>query len=361
MNGKLLLYIYILYIIIIIISNASVFFNFPYSISLSNGNILVIHKLGITICDSLLSKIIKEIVIFDEDEEINTESSLSKVTTATMDEYIIALINDKIYILNDVGDLLYENNTKILEQGETAEYYTLIPIKKEGNYLFYFIGFVHNASLYFLYYKYYNYEEKTNLILSKTRKKHEYGSTIYNIVNKGLTCQYMTYSQNINSIICFFLIYSNYYYYLTADNFLINNNNSIVQDSSYTGNHFNFPEIRCIKSCVAKDHSKALVGLYLTTGEARYFIFDINAIYYNTIQNWYFIDQHCRNQFHGLKINYYKEKEEYIYTCIDDNGKIYIEMYDKNFKNYNYTFKYTDCEEIYGYSIIYSIFKILIQ
>ena len=353
MKAKLL-YIYLLSIIITI-SNTSIFFNFPYSISLSNGNILVIHRFGITICDYLLSKIIKKIVIFNEDEEITSESSLSKVTTATFDEYIITIINDKIYILNEVGDLLYNSSKEILEQGETAYYYTLVPIKKEGNYLFYFIGFVHNASLYFLYYAY-NYVEKTNFKLSTRIEKHKYNSNIYNIKNKGLSCQYMTYRYNINLIICFFLIYTSDYY-LTVDNFLINNNNSIVQYSNYIVYHFNFPSIGCIKSCIAKDHSKVFVGLILTTGECRYFIFNINDYYDDSIQNWYFVDQHCRDQYHGLKINYYKEKEDYIYSCIDDNGKILIEMYDKNLKNYNFTFKYTDCEEIYGYSIIYSKFK----
>ena len=318
---------------------------------------MVIHKFGITICNYLLSQIIKNITIFNEDEQIKTESSLSKVTTATIDEYIISIINDKIYILNDIGELLYKSNEEILEQGETAYYYTLVPIKKKDNYIFYFIGFVHNALLYFLYYEY-NYEENTNAKLSKYIEKHKYNSKTYNIVNKGLSCQYMTNSQNINSIICFFLIYTNNYYLLTVDNFLINNDNIIVQDSNYIADHFIFPSIRYIKSCIAKDHSKALVGLILTTGECRYFIFNIN-VYYNDdyIQNYYFIDQHCRSQYHGLKINYYKEKEEYIYTCIDDNGKILIEMYDENLNIYNYTFKYTDCKEIYGYSIIYSKFK----
>ena len=346
-----LLYIYIIYTIIII-SNSSIIFNFPYSISLSNGNILIIHKYGITICDGLLSNIIEDIVIFNKDEEIKTELSLSKVTTANIDEYIISIINDKIYIFNDNGNLLYEDDKKILEQEESADYYTLVPIKKEGNYIFYFIGFIHNASLYFLYYEY-DYIEKTNFQLSKRIGKHEYNLIKYDIKNKGLSCQYMTYNENINFLICFYLVAN---YDLTFDYFSINTNKTIAYHSYFKAVHYNYPEIKCIKSClVAQDHSKALVGLYLINGEYQYFIFDAN--YNSQIKKFYLKETLCRNQYYGLKINYYKEKEEYIYSCLFDNSTILISMFNKELKNYKYTFKYTDCDKIYGYSIIYSIIK----
>ena len=346
-----LLFIYIIYTIIII-SNSSIIFNFPYSISLSNGNILIIHKYGITICDGLLSNIIEDIVIFNKDEEIKTELSLSKVTTANIDEYIISIINDKIYIFNDNGNLLYEDDKKILEQEESADYYTLVPIKKEGNYIFYFIGFIHNASLYFLYYEY-DYIEKTNFQLSKRIGKHEYNLIKYDIKNKGLSCQYMTYNENINFLICFYLVAN---YDLTFDYFSINTNKTIAYHSYFKAVHYNYPEIKCIKSClVAQDHSKALVGLYLINGEYQYFIFDAN--YNSQIKKFYLKETLCRNQYYGLKINYYKEKEEYIYSCLFDNSTILISMFNKELKNYKYTFKYTDCDKIYGYSIIYSIIK----
>ena len=351
MNRKLL-YMYIFYIIITK-SNLSIFFNFPYSISLSNGNIFVIHKSGISICDYLLSYIIEDIIIFKEDEQIKTEASLSKVTTATIDEYIISLINDKIYIFNDTGNLLYESEKEILEQGETAEYYTLVPIKKEVNDIFYIIGFIHNKALYFFYYKY-NYENKENSKLSKSID--DYG---YYLINKGLSCQYMKYTNNypyLNAIVCFFLIYDSNYY-IIFEYFSIEANNKIALHSDFTYDFFTFPEIKCIKSCVNQDHSKALVVLYLATGELRSFIYNINIEYIN-LKYYFYKDSHCRDQHYGLKINYYKEKEDFIYTCLDDKGKISTTMFDKNLKNYTlFILKNIDCEEFYGYSIIYSIIK----
>ena len=140
--------------ILFMIRNSSlsyVSFNFPYALSLSNGNILVIHKTGITICDNLLTKIIKNATIFITSEQIETEESLSKVTTTKMNNYIISIINDKIYIFNDIGDLLFQDNTKILSSYERAEYYTLVSYKIVDNNYFYLIGFVDNELLNFLY------------------------------------------------------------------------------------------------------------------------------------------------------------------------------------------------------------------
>ena len=310
MNWKFI-YIIIFYIIITI-SNTSFFFNFPYSISLSNGNILVIHKSGISICDYLLSDIIEDIIIFKEDEQIKTEESLSKVTTATIDEYIIILINDKIYIFNDTGNLLYESDKEYLEQGETAEYYSLVPIKKTGNDIFYFIGFIYNELLYFLYYKY-NYEENKNFILSKRIGKHKdsYYNVELKIKNKGLSCQYMQdmiNHQYYNPIVCFFLTFTNSYYYLTIDYFSIEDDNYIDYHPKYISDYFNISGIiKCIKSCVNQDHSKAILGLYLTTGECRYYIYNIQDF---KIRYIYYKDVHCRDKYNELKINYYKEKEE---------------------------------------------------
>ena len=58
---------------------------------------------------------------------------------------------------------------------------------------------------------------------------------------------------------------------------------------------------------------------------------------------------HYRNQYHGLKLNYYKEKYDYIFSCIDDNWTISVEFFKENYINYNYTFKYSEWENINEY------------
>ena len=269
-NFKIAFYLFIIFIIRNqILSYIS--FSFPYALSLSNGNILVIHKTGISICNNLLSKIIKNIITFENDEQIQTEASLSKITTTKINNFIISIINDKIHIFNDIGDLLYLNNTKILTSSETAEYYTLFPYKVEGNYFYYLIGFVHDKSLYFLNHRY-NYFDNKNYFLSATKGlKHD-----YEIRNKALNCQYMIHNSLKDVIVCFFLVY-NTKYYIAIDYFLIENNKNLIKHSKFKYDIFEIPEFKCIKSAVNPEYSKALIGLYLNTGEIRYFTFNINV------------------------------------------------------------------------------------
>ena len=346
-NFRIIFYLFILFIIINqALSNIS--FSFPYALSLSNGNILVIHKTGITICNSLLSKIIKNIITFKDDEQIQTEASLSKITTTKINNYIISIINDKIHIFNDTGDLVYLNNTKILNSSETAEYYTLFPYKVEGNYSYYLIGFVHNKLLCFLYHRY-NYYNRKNNFLSATKGLND----DFDIRNKALSCQYMIHYSIKDVIACFFLVFYNREYYIVMDYFIIDNNNILVKHSNFIYDSFKFPEIKCIKSAVNPERTKALIGLYLRTGEVRFFIFDIN-VNINTLKIFYFIDEYSRDEYHSLKVNYYEETEQYILSFIDDNGKIKIMTYDKNFNDIDEIDKYTECEKIYGYSIVFS-------
>ena len=134
-NQNKILFWIIIYIIINY-ATSTISFEYPHSFYLSNRNIFVIHKFGITICNLNLTEIIKNVITFENDEII-TEESLSKVTSVIENGYIFNIINDKIYIFDDVGNLLYKNNTKILEVGENPSYYTLAPIKiSNGNYYY---------------------------------------------------------------------------------------------------------------------------------------------------------------------------------------------------------------------------------
>ena len=356
-SGSKNLFFLLILSIIINLSKSSILFSYPYCLTLSNGNILVIHKTGIDICDRSLSEIIENVLTFDEDQEINSDKALSKVTSEIKDEYIFCIINDKIYIFNNIGELLYQSIFKILESGENAEYYTLV-ITKKANYCYYYIvGFIHNKLLYFLYYTF-NYKTFDNsLINSRKGKKHEkyiegIYSGSYNFENNLLTCQYMIDIYNIDVMVCFFLIYSSSY--SIENDYYDIGNDKIIYHSVFSHDCLPYYNISCIKSTLMSDTSKALVGLYTSTGEAQFFQFNINLD--NPTMNIINLDQHCRNEYFGLKINYYKEINKYSFSCIDDDGKIFVTFLNKSLKIYNSTIKYKDCEEIHGYSILYSTY-----
>ena len=84
------------------------YFYYPTSITLNNKKIFVIHKTGITICDSSFKNIIKNVYDFiTESEQISTEDRLSKISIKKFDNgYIVSIIIDRIYIFDPEGNYL---------------------------------------------------------------------------------------------------------------------------------------------------------------------------------------------------------------------------------------------------------------
>ena len=86
-------------------------FDYPYSITLSNDNIFLIQKTGIDIYDKSLNKLNQAFEFSGEDEI--SEEKFSNITIKYNNEYILSIINDKIFIFNNEGKLLYKSEEKI--------------------------------------------------------------------------------------------------------------------------------------------------------------------------------------------------------------------------------------------------------
>ena len=129
-----------------------IIFSFPFynlqSIQLLNGNFLMIHQNGIDICNKGLTKIIKTESIFTDDEQITSTKMKNIIIKQFTDGYIISLINDNIYIFNELGHFLYKSAK--INQDKTPNYYSLT-IK--DNYHFY-VGLITENSLNIYYYEY---------------------------------------------------------------------------------------------------------------------------------------------------------------------------------------------------------------
>ena len=92
----------LLFIILIkslIFKISSLYFAYPSAITLNNGNILIAHQDGITICDANFTKIIKNVVIFSP-KILNNEVDLYKVSIDQFsDGYVLCFIFNKIYLM----------------------------------------------------------------------------------------------------------------------------------------------------------------------------------------------------------------------------------------------------------------------
>ena len=282
-------------------SKSHVYFNFPYRLSLSDGNILVIHQKGISICDSKVNRIIENIRIFEGNEEIKTEAVLSKVTSTFEMNYIICIINDKIYFFNDKGNLLFESNT-ILKSGQNPEYYTLVPIDLYENYYKYIVGFIYNKKIYLYYYKF-NIASSQNTEITKIEEfNHSYNS--YYIITSALTCKYMNKVSIGKVLVCFFNMYSSKYL-LVIDYFKINED-SIQEHSQISSELLNFLEVHCLKSFININYTKALL-IAILNNELYYYIVDINASH-DTLSLLSFDSFKCKDIIYGTKIDYLYDK-----------------------------------------------------
>ena len=115
----------------------------------------------------------------------------------------------------------------------------------------------------------------------------------------------------------------------------------------------NYKNIECMKSIINANHSKTLVTLYSSSGELKSFIYDINTNrVLNLKQN--FIEFFCKHHYFGLNLYYFKYKEDFINSCLDTDGNILIEFYDKDFNLYDYDIISNNNRISFGYSILYS-------
>ena len=339
----------IIFFIIINQYTSNITFIYPNSLFLSNMNIFIIHKYGISICDSNLISIIRNITVFENEL---TEEDLPKIAYSYEYEIIITIIKDGIYIFDNEGSLLYKNNTKIISSTENPSYYTLVQIKNENNYYYYVIGFNYNNYLHFLYYKYYIVTQANFLIFTlKNFNKNVFIANSYNIFSKSLTCQYMK-KANDEALTCSFLVNPAGAYYIVIALLDVYENRIVDRESSYfilnIGNDAQY--IKYIKSSINMDHSRSMFCCVRESGEFSCIIFIFSSNYEVLTYNY-----KCLTNYNGMKMNYFKTIEKSSLNCIDyDKKQIFIFFFNNTFfleSIFNYQ---NDFDNTYDYSILYN-------
>ena len=107
-----------------------------------------------------------------------------------------------------------------------------------------------------------------------------------------------------------------------------------------------------LKVDINSERSKALVCLILSNGKNNCFIYNIYASGFNMD----YLDCNnkiCRNEYYGLKINYYSFKDEFIFSCLGEIGNITYCIFNNKF-DYNGINQFEKCDKINGYSTLFS-------
>ena len=347
--NKIIQFIILIHIIKEVYSKIS--YIYPYAFTLSNDNIFIVHKYGIDLIDSSFFTIIKKVMIFSQEEQIETEEDFSKLTINNDKGYILCLIRERIYIFNNDGNFLYKNENRV-SINQNVEYYTLLSILKESETFYYLIGFFdHNNYLNLFYYKYEIYQNNTELIQKIVEKKFKnYDSNEFFYNNKGLSCQYMLLSNSSNYLLTCFFTYINITQYLTAS-FYTMNKTTLTNNYYYNNPSYEVSNITFIKSAINNSKNKAFIGCYNNEREQVFaFIFSNKKFIYKCLYK-----KKCRNKLYSFKTSYISETKEISFSCIDYNGSLQVDFYDNNMDwPYVYSIKqFLTCEYIYGHSIIY--------
>ena len=201
-------------------------------------------------------------------------NSLSNVDIKFKRNYIICLINSKIYFLDYEGKLLKETEKLITDANIHNPTLTPILLNDENFYYYVISYFLYSSNIYklkLLYYKINLSDKSNNYITQLVIDKREVSSYVfftdtYYYQNKGLSCEYMQ-AENKNEdnyLVCFFIFKCDDDYYLSQNFFGVTTSslsNSDNYDPAYVDEINDVKQLKTVTNTERKD---ALVCLLHT-------------------------------------------------------------------------------------------------
>ena len=342
-------------------------FTYPSAISLNNGNIFVIEKEGICIYDEQLVNIVYNYP-FEEGEKIEDLNNLSNIIIKYEYNYIICLINLKIYFFKNDGEKLLETGKLIID--EDFSYPTLSPIELNDNDYFYTISYyLYKNDVYQLKIKYYKISitstECINEFISE-KIMEKFTSSFWGnnrlFQNMGLSCVYMQSESNTNDnyLTCFFIIKVKNS--LTLAHYFFELSETPITESydyyyDYIDDLDDISDIKQIKAVINNNRKKALVCLLFTNRNLRCYKFRYstgfltnNAKFYQSLNTEF----DCRNELYGMKLDNLIAPNNIVLSCVDEKALVQAIFFDDELDSKGTINKFEECKTIYGHSVLYS-------
>ena len=348
-------------------------FKSPMAFTLNDGRILVIHTLGIDICDSKYRTSVRKLTF---SSELN-EDRMSTITISNYSngEFILFIIN-KFYLIDINGNITITSTQLTSTSG--AEYFTLTAHK---------ISVVSGKNIYYFLFGFVNISDRSNFIPKIYYLKMD-SSTLSTISSytindyiryNGFSCEFLLQGSS-EYIMC---IYENYKYLKNYyGDYATDRYGNYIKDEYFTISIFPFANgeigeidsksyhisgIEYSQSTIKSEDSKAFFCGLTIEGESFCFIFDISD-YYNEDENgdtyiYRDIDHEkkCKVKPYNIKTYYFPETGEYVFSCLTQDGGIQTTIYDKNMAvisdienpSMKLQKEFSGCNG-YDYSIIYS-------
>ena len=354
---------FIAFLINIINIYPTLIFTYPSSVTLTDGNILVIEKNGIYICDPKMENIISNIFSFTEENKITNEEILSRVVMKDKNNYIICLDNFKLFFFSRAGTLLVSTDRLILDNNPS--YFSLVPIFVKDNYYYYVIAYFDQIiQLKFIYYKIL-LSDYSNILINTfifNQYKGYQALNSYTYLNRGLSCEYL------EAIDTYFWTH---YYYLVCYLMVDDGGDSITQDfyeisesgisgyHQYTLSYIKIQNVKQIKTITNNNIKRTLVLVFIEDNSN-------SNIYKVKLYKYYFefMDTHldsvnnnnynCAKNFYGMKTNYLYEKNLLSFSCIVSGAEIQSILLNNDLGIVQTDNQFGRCESIFGHSVLYS-------
>ena len=350
---------FIIYLFLSIHQVISVDFTYPSAIGLPNGNIFIVEKKGIYVYDERLLNVIHSYP-FETNEEINDVNSLSNIIIKFQRNYIICLINLKIYFFDSEGIKLLETDKIITDEDFSYPLLTPIDLNEDNSY-YYIIGyFLYKDNIYqikLVYYKI-NLLNNENIYIDEIIKDKFTSSTWGNnryFENKGLACEYMQHRGNQDKFLVCFFIFNKDDTFSLSHYFFDVQTNSITISSKYNHGYVDdLNDIKQIKAITNYNIKNALICLLFTNGNLNCYNFYYAKSFWNdgAFSEYITTNFNCRNQLYGMKLNYLVDMQTISLSCIDPVSTVQSIFLDNEFNVIHSYEQFNNCTSIFGHSIL---------
>ena len=307
-----------------IYSQSNIHANYPRSILLQNGKLFILNAEGIFLSDADLTNYTK---IYQYEEEIskNVQDVLSKSLIEQFPDekgIIICIMINQLLFFEYSGALL--NYELISEVDYSNLYHNLLTYKKEGDYYYYIVTYIHNAKIFIFYYKVAS-NGANELISNKSFTPFYLDYPEIEIYSYFFSCQIMNSGKYGDVLTCCFQTKEGYFYVIQSF--------EITQNFKPIGDDISFTKIPCplglfISTSISNDR-KNLISFYRGSKNHGYsFIYNIDQD--KIIKNQVLI-ANCLNDYNKFKLFKSKETNEFIFICATSGNDITImRMKDEN-------------------------------
>ena len=302
---------------------------FPNSITLNNGNILISGKDGLYIYELSNLNIVRNVLNYDETHKITSKEMCVKTTFSQLPDEeggnILYLLQDKIFVFSP--DAIYKKDFD-LSQEVNGIYFSLNFYKKENEYIYYILAYTEVGTNIFnlVYYKM-NIEKNENLLLK--HKTHQSKSSSGNLQPDfpiNIECGVMKSETLGKVLVCF------------HENRGIKEigNSLFLPDNNFTeaspDNNIYIPlgeYISVISAAISISLKKALVCYILSQGN-KVFCFFYNIDNYSHTAPKQYTDI-CRTGLQEFRVYYFQKTHNFLFGCGSSSMKFkFIIFNDEN-------------------------------